>query len=384
MTGSRHPEEPDVPATTQLAIRLASSRPLVLAAALSLAALHPAAGRAGDSRIEGTIRDAAGRPVAECRVVARSAEGAEVYVSPPSDDRGRYGLPVPGPGAYRIVALVAPTGARVALPEEEPVSVDGAATARDLVLPLPAAPQPRTAAEEQGGVDRLFLSFVEDPAMVRRYYGEAQLDGADLETADRYGLRLVGAIQFPSLPRVELGGRGGWASLEPELGASESGAVDLDLWGKFHLLRSASTRWDLAVGALLTLPTGDEDKGLGDDAIQSKLFAAASYTLPSAVLIGHAAARTTGDGEVAGAARDGQVSAAAGFGAVVAFSPEFSLVFEANYDGERFDGADDESRVLFGANWAPWTHGQLRAAIAGGLTDASPDAAVLVGYAVRY
>ena len=66
-----------------------------------------------------------------------------------------------------------------------------------------------------------------------------------------------------------------------------SGALDLELWGKFRLRESVEGTWEVAAGGLMKLPTGDSDAGLGHDSTQSELFLAASRALGPTLLIGH-------------------------------------------------------------------------------------------------
>jgi hypothetical protein len=229
----------------------------------------------------------------------------------------------------------------------------------------------------------LFLSFVEDPALVGPQYWELQTDAAaDNEAADLRVVRVVAAFTFRGLPRVEVGARSGYGEIRPSGADSESGALDLDLWGKLQVVRSADGKWDVAAGALMKLPAGDEDAGLGRDATQSELFVAASRTLKSVVLIGHVGLVTSEDGAVAGAFLDGEVTASSGLGVLVPLSSDASLVFEASYDGARFEQTDSESRVLAGLNWQVHPRGKVRAALAAGLADASADAQLIAGYAL--
>lgn len=335
--------------------------------------------------IEGKIFDTTGEPVADCRVVARIAEGTEVFISAPSDAEGRYSVVVPSGESYVIVALIAPTGARLTLPDPERLQANGARVSRDLSIALAEAPGPRVGANRAGGADRLFLSFVEDPALVGPRYGELQVDAAaDNDLADTRVVRAVAAFTFRGLPRVEVGARWGYGEFRPSGSDSESGALDLDLWGKLQVARSADGRWDVAAGALMKLPVGDEDAGLGRDATQSELFVAASRASESVVLIGHVGLVTSEDGAVAGAFLDGEVTASSGVGVLVPLSTDASLVFEASYDGARFEQSDSQSRVLAGLNWQVHPRGRVRAALAAGLADASADAELIAGYAVDF
>jgi hypothetical protein len=339
----------------------------------------------GTTMVDGRILDEAGEPVAGYRVVARIAEGTEVFISARSDAEGRYTVVVPSGASYVLVAVIAPSGARVALPEPERLQADLARVSRDLRVPLNGLPGPRIGVNRPGGADRLFLSFVEDPALVGPQYWELQIDAAaDNDAADLRALRVVAAFAFRGLPRVEVGARSGYGEIRPSGADSESGALDLDLWGKLQLIRSADGKWDVAAGALMKLPTGDDDAGLGRDATQSELFVTASRTLDSVVLIGHVGLATSENGTVAGEFLDGEVAASSGLGVLVPLSSNASLVFEASYDGARFEQADSDSRVLAGLNWQVHPRGKLRAALAAGLADASADAELIAGYAVGF
>jgi hypothetical protein len=335
--------------------------------------------------VEGTVLDVGGETLPDYRIVARVADGVEVFISPPTDAKGRYGITLPSGRSYLIVALIAPSGARVALPESEPLRVDGDRHTRNVRVPAAAPADPGRGGNQVGGADRLFLSFVEDTALVDGQYWELQIDSAsDNDAPDLAAARVIAAFRHWELPRVEFGARAGYGEIRPRGAASESGALDLELWGKFHLHGSPNSKWELAAGALMTLPIGDEDSGLGRDAAQSELFFAASCSLAPVTLIGHVGVVTSENGEVAGLSLEGQVAASGGLGLIVPLSPDASLVFEADYDGARFEETDTEARLLSGFNWRlPW-RGKLRAAIATGLADASPDAELIVSYAVAF
>lgn len=355
------------------------------AAAALLALGLPVGAQPGDLRIEGTLRDAAGNPVTGGRVVAQLADGVDVFLGEPSDDDGRYTVSVPAAGSYAIVAVVWPSGRRLTVPAGASIEVGTGAASHDVELSTVIWPNRR----KPGTVHRLFLGFVEDPAVVGRGYDELQLDGSSFASADFLTARVTLATQPAALPDVELGLRGGSAAVDFDRHRDGSGPTDLEAWAKLHAWRSADERVDLAVGALVTAPTGDDDLGLGQDALQSKLFVAASHAVRSAALVWQLGLRAARDGHSQGLALDGKLSGSAGLGVVVPFSPKLSLVVEANYGTERFDRAGEESRLLVGVNWKTTEHGLFRGALATGLVDTaplatSPDSEILVGYALTY
>lgn len=351
---------------------------------LACSALHAVAA-GSETTLQGTIFDADGTPVPGCRVVVRHAGGNGVFVSMPSAQDGSYSVDLPAGAEYVVVAAVSPLGGRATVPDSSPVEAVPGIVRRDIHLPMSTEPGPRSAAKVLDGSDRMYLSLVEDPLLAQRQRWEIQTEAADLDWADKVSIRLIGALQLASLPRVELGARAGLATLRGADDLSDnSGSTDLDLWAKFHLHRSMDGKLDLAVGGLLTLPTGDEAIALGNDAFQSKLFVGASYALASSVLVAHAGLRTSEDGRVAGRPVDGKLSGTAAAGVVVPFTPKASFVVEANYEGERFEETQAEALALFGVNWRSHLHGTLRAAAAGGLTKDAPDFQLLVGYARDY
>jgi hypothetical protein len=358
---------------------------VLLGLCLLIGAVPTSATEEGSTTIEGMISDVDGQPVAECRVVVRQTGSSRVFISQPSDVDGRYSLPVPRGGHYAIVALISPFGGRTSLPETEPLTADGERVLRDLRLPISVPSRPEATTSSIGGRDRLFLSFVEDPAIVDRLHLDVQLDAApDSAGADLYSDRVVAAFTFEQLPRVEIGARAGYGSIRSGPAGDESGVLDLDLWAKLHLLRSDGGRWNVAIGSLMRMPVGDADAGLGRDAIQSEWFASASRGFKSAVLIGHAGVVFGENGEAAGVPLDGRVTGSAGLGALVPLTKEASFVVEATYDGARFDHAGADTSLLVGANWGITVRGTLRAALAAGLNDASADARLIVGYATNF
>ena len=355
-----------------------------LAAFGILLACTLAGAEGGETRLEGTIRNAAGQPVPECRVIARALEQAEFFVSPPSDEQGRYTVEVPANGNYVLVALVSPTGGRFELPEAEPLAVQAAPVSRDVTIPMPIPPDPRGSIKSHESVDRFFLSFVEDPALVRYRHYEAQLDYKEADFADSTVVRGIVAVQLESVPRVEIGARLGYGNSEIDGFVDDSGMTDLDVWGKFHIKRTADNRTDMALGVIATLPTGDTDSGLGRDALQSKVFFGASYAWKEVLLVANGGIAAAGNGEAFGVPLEGEIAPAVGVGVLVPLWPGISVVFEANYEGERFKGTKPDSNLLTGLNWQLREHGKLRLGFSLGLGETSDVAEIVAGYAFVY
>jgi hypothetical protein len=289
---------------------------------------------------------------------------------------------VPDGESYRLVALLSPLGGRVALPDGEPLAARGAVLTADLRIPTPVAPRPRSAEKSLSGVDRFFLSFVEDTALVERGHLEFQFESiADNVSPDVAAGRIVAAFAIEELPRVEFGLRAGFGSVRSGGGNDDSGATDAELWAKLHLARSDHGLWDSAIGALMKLPTGDDEVGLGTDATQAEWFFAASRNFTHAVVVGHIGLASSSNGALMGQELEGRLALSSGLGVLVPLNERAGVLFEASHDGARFEHLDDASMLLAGFNWQLQPGGKLRAALATGLADASPDLQLTAGYA---
>jgi hypothetical protein len=330
---------------------------------------------ARDAKLSGTVHDSAGELLPGVRVVVRVVGGDAVFVSSASDATGSWEVAVPASDFYDVVAAILTTGARVELPEPEKLP---AGAVHEVLLPMTMGPQPR-----QAGGDRLFLTFVEDPALVEHLYLEAYADYLDFEGLDSFSVRGVVAYHPREIPDVEVGLRGGADSISSDFGPDESGMSDLDAWGKLRFHRSPAGRVDLAAGALATLPTGDEDAG-GRDALQSKLFVTGSYALETVVVVWHGGLRVTGDGTALGQPLDGTVSPTAGVGIAIPATPHIGVVLEGIYEGERFDDAGEDARVSTGVNWRFGSRSLFRAAASVGLNDEAPEAQLRAGVGWKF
>ena len=98
-------------------------------------------------------------------------------------------------------AVLTPSGSRIALPDSDPVTAVQGSLTRDLQLSRIAA---KVSRDTLGRGERLFLSFVEDPAIASRQHLELQLDTEwDSVEPDGSSAHLIGAFSFPRLPRLE-------------------------------------------------------------------------------------------------------------------------------------------------------------------------------------
>jgi hypothetical protein len=246
-----------------------------------------------------------------------------------------------------------------------------------------------TSSRATSGQDRLFLTFAEEAATVPHQWWEAQLEFFDGDPADATLLR--GIVAMRPYQNLELGGRVGFGSTDAPGDLPEgSGATDLDLWGKWHF-GAVNAQTEFAVGAIATVPTGDDSAGLGDDSFDIAGFGSARFRTDSIIFSGVAGIRFNGDGQVYGGEdapfgfeTQGETSVLLAGGALYPVSDVFTLTGEVRFESERVDGQDSDVRLAAGANWRPWNRGMLRGALVIGLSDGAPDAQVLLGYAYTF
>ena len=336
--------------------------------------------------LTGRLTDKRGLPLERFRVVARVVDTAMVFVSPPSDDLGGYTVELPSGATYALVAVISPGGNRIPLAEETVVDIGEDQVTRDLSIDLELVRSPRrNLPRRDAGLGRMFLQFVEDPAVVGGPYVEVGVGAEDYDGFDRIGLR--GLAAFTPVQRIELGLRGGWADVDGK-SFSDSGIADTDLWAKFNFYGAPNGRARLAAGALVTVPTADADFGLGHDALQSKLFVAGSWASSDFVIISHVGARATENGAVGRRTLDGKTSVTAGLGVLVPLFDRLFVSFEARHEDERFEQLQPDSRVSAGISWRPPVSGAvpgvLRGSMAFGLDDGAPDSEITAGWAVGF
>jgi len=215
--------------------------------------------------------------------------------------------------------------------------------------------------------------------LVERYRVEAQLELADYVGSNTAIVRVVGAAQFSAIPQVEWGARMGLGSVDSTSG-DESGATDLDVWGKLDLTDNESGH-GVAFGFLLTWPTGETARGLGQDAMATKLYFAGRYPLSWGVLTYNAGLRVSEDALLGRTILDAKVSASLGGGLILPLDDDFVGIVELTAESERYDGLGSDVRFLAGANWLVTKRMVVRAAIAAGFGDGAPDGQFLAGVA---
>ena len=259
------------------------------------------------------------------------------------------------------------------------------ALAQTSTTTVPTPTSAPTNVPPSGMTDRLFLAFAQDAVIVPSQWWEGQVeyqDGAKNIPVDVLLARAV--VAFQPWKNIEVGGRVGFGTTDTDPSLPDgSGATDLEAYGKYYFGRAAD-KADFTAGGVLTVPTGDDNVGLGYNAFAVQGFGAARYRLDKAVIGGHVGVRFNGDGDLLGTPLNGKTSFELGVSALVPMGSAFSFVGEAQIETERFDGMDSAADLLVGANWKAFGRGMIRGAAGVGLTDASPNFRVTLGYAYTF
>ncbi|HKY33986.1 MAG TPA: hypothetical protein VJV23_15755 [Candidatus Polarisedimenticolia bacterium] len=255
--------------------------------------------------------------------------------------------------------------------------------AASAALPSGAWAQTAAPSGSVGAENRLFLRFVEDAAVVPSYWLEGQArfqnnsldfdgDGEDDGEATLLSVGPVFALNVAE--DFEFGARVALAHRDPDAGGSETGLTDLDLWGKLSVVTDPVK---IALGILLTAPTGDEDKLLGTGETNVEFFGGLRKDYSRLTLAANLGLRVNQDLDIEGFEVEGQNSFLAGVGILVPAGQKLVITGEFAIESERYEGTRTDSRLLGGAEYRTNESFLIRGAVAGGLSTAAPDVELL-------
>jgi len=266
------------------------------------------------------------------------------------------------------------------------VTIAAAAQASLAADPAADTAKPASSSTKPEYTDRLFLAFFQEASLVPSQWWEGQLEysnGGHDFPVDAFVAR--GVVAFRPVKTLEVGGRVGFGTTSANGNEPDgSGATDLDIYGKW-LFPDVASNLDVSVGALFTIPTGDNTAGLGLDTFSSQLFGGINYRLETMAFGGHLGVRLNGDGSFQNSGTlHGKASIEMGLSAVFKLASQVSIIGEAQLETDRYDEADSTAQLLAGINWRAFNRGVFRGALAFGLSDGAPDYRVMLGYAYTF
>jgi hypothetical protein len=225
---------------------------------------------------------------------------------------------------------------------------------------------------------RLFQRFVEDAAISTGGWAELQYRYTNLSNGSEHFLGPL--VAFKIVSNIEGGLRFGVRDVNPDPGSGESGLSDIDLFAKYRL---PGGRGRAAVGVLAKVPTAKEEEGLGTGKTDLEVFAAWRADLDAVSIVVNAGARLNGDPDPPVPPTDN--SLLFGGALILPASQTLTLVIEATYETERFEGASYDARLTLGVqSRSKEGHTGIRGGVAIPLSDGAPDYEVLFGAFLTY
>ncbi len=213
---------------------------------------------------------------------------------------------------------------------------------------------------------RPFLARIPDATITR---------GVDLEPVVEFGNfdngSTVGAAAYASIwiaEDLEVGGRWGFLTVDPDVGNGESGLEDIRLYGRYRLPLDGDI--DFALGSELTLPVGAGD--VGQSNFDFRAFGAMRYDVDGTmVVLANAGIQSLERGP------DRETGITVGGGVILPMTEELAIVSELD-----LWTTIDYAAISGGLDYELPPGGHLRAALALGLDDAAPDVQIIVGFAI--
>jgi hypothetical protein len=241
---------------------------------------------------------------------------------------------------------------------------------------------------EEGGY-RYLQRFAEDASVVDVVWLEGRLRvqsfRSEVPDTDVYSLEPVFALGIGGT--IEVGAIGSLLSIDSDFNPfdDESGIGDTDVWGKLRILRDPDL-FDFSVGALVKLPTGDSDDGLGTGNTDVELFGGLKKAFGPIEASANGNLRFNGDLDLPSGTPnlDGETSIGLGLGAAFWLREYWAIACELTAESERFDGADSDIRITPQSEFRLTDFARIRLGVGFGLEDASPDIEAFATLAVVF
>lgn len=157
-----------------------------------------------------------------------------------------------------------------------------------------------------------------------------------------------------------------FVSWDVDGGGSESGLGDTRVLTVYRFLDEAQAGFDLAVKGGVSLPTGDDDQGLGTGNVEPDLALLAAKTLGPVIAVANAGGRLILDPD------EGEEDFILDFifAGICPLNEKTSLNVELEAATARWDGEDDYMELLFGGRFLPRADMFVKGGVSLGLTDA--------------
>ena len=243
-------------------------------------------------------------------------------------------------------------------------------------------------AREPNGNDRFLDSFLKDGAVLTENWLEGRVSLSHYSGGDAVSVGPLAA--FHVAHDFEIGVSADALFLDADGAGSESGFSDMNVFGKVRLIEKPVV---LSVGAVFSLPTGDEDNGLGSGELDMEFFAAIRRAYESMAFIAHAGFRVNQDVDVAvgqggfvsdpDGITEGEVSYLGGAGLLFTSSEHWSYQLEVNFETGRYEHHDSSVRLTPGVSYHRG-RAIYRGGVQFGLTDGAPDWALLGGAVMTF
>lgn len=215
---------------------------------------------------------------------------------------------------------------------------------------------------------RFFSHFQRDSAHSANAYVEGVFNYADDDDFESANIGAQGGI--PLTAEIEIGLTGGYANVDPDAGSSESGLLDIDVIGKYHLDNIRGHQ--LTVGASLALPVGEKD--IGQDRTDFGLFGTVRRPINEYLLAMGSIGLDFLDLEP-----DRETSLHLGGGIIYKLDSQLHLSAELSLDTE-----EDASDITGGVDYKMQTGGRIRGSFSLGLDNGTADFALQIGYLQRF
>jgi len=235
------------------------------------------------------------------------------------------------------------------------------------------------AASRVGGDSRFFMRFVEDAGIVPSYWLEGRATLTTNSPAFDPDTRGAGEADFLGISPIfvlnvaedlEFGTRVALVSRNADNGGRDTGLSDLDLWGKISVV---SDPVKIALGLMLTAPTGSSSKFLGTGETNFELFGGIRKDFSRITLAGNVGFRVNQDPDFPDVMIEGKNSLLFGAGVLIPAGSKCVLSAEWAFETERFEGMKNDSRLMGGAEYRQNESLMYRGAVGGGLSNGSPD-----------